>query len=218
MTDEKIDRLNDSKVPWLEIRVNQQFVNGENRWTGETPLKIWRSSEDFGSKRWICHECINGLQNLLVFRRLSAIVDIYGRLGTKGGSGIMQRKTFSLLSDKSKKSFYLIEGGFTFINDVYKYEQLGELLSTSNSVEDLEIIFRKRIKRLQEQNLVDIIFDWPGDDPALIFNQDSVYDERLRVASLPSELNAALDRYFPLRYAWKAEDGLWKQKSKIMMT
>jgi hypothetical protein len=118
MTDDKVTKLNESNVPWIEIQAKPSFyLPGARQWNFNKPLKVLRCSELFpraGGKLWVCDDCTSGLQDQLKFIRLAGIVDFYSAPEKESGAGKAIRSIYSILEKKNSQGvtegFYLVEG------------------------------------------------------------------------------------------------------------
>eukprot|EP01119_Soliformovum_irregulare_P022594 TRINITY_DN7772_c0_g1_i2.p1 TRINITY_DN7772_c0_g1~~TRINITY_DN7772_c0_g1_i2.p1 ORF type:complete len:358 (+),score=84.09 TRINITY_DN7772_c0_g1_i2:88-1161(+) len=94
MTQSKVDLLNDSQIPWIEVKAEESMYSGRHPWNPKTPLPVHRTNQSYH-----CTECAEKFQNSLRIKQMM-LVDIYPG-GTKSGFAFVQRRLFTILEKKN---------------------------------------------------------------------------------------------------------------------
>ncbi|KAL6048861.1 hypothetical protein QOT17_020800 [Balamuthia mandrillaris] len=213
VTPAKVRRLDAANIPWLEI---EAFRSSSTLLQNIEPLRAIRTSQRWpnGETKWTCDSCAEGLQDRLVFSRLAAIHDFFLATPSKGGYGKLLRKVFSLLEDPSQPRFYLVEGGFSVLNDRHIYEQVPTLLHTAHStnLDSIKVHLEERLKLLQMEGggPSHPQLEWPGKAPSEIFSNNDPLALRSAVFATPDSMYPSIERIFPTSaYKWDRKARNW---------
>lgn len=165
VTQEKASFFQQSNIPGLEIKVSESFYDGDNRWTPEHPLPVFRQFPS--PTKWICPDCLDLEKKELERNRLQQARLVYEQTNQET---VLETRLVDLYFKSGKKyreMYFIVE---KCVNSkktrIWVKTENGRVLAveeppTEKSLEKLHWAVKEYLNgRTKQGALVDNYIDW----------------------------------------------------------